>query len=113
MYVPTYQSLSCLYQKLPVYFVVFLVFMIINITRSVIAFLHTASISPYKYPDHAGCLTNPLPSCIVKHHGWERCLVLQIVDSPEPGVVRPQKVDVVRQHRQVQWNRLQDQSNLC
>ena len=67
MYVPTYQSLSCLYQKLPVYFVVFLVFMIINITRSVIAFLHTASISPYKYPDHAGCLTNPGSSACLYH----------------------------------------------
>ena len=45
----------------------------------------------------------------MKHHGWEGRLVLHIVDRPEPGVVRPEKVDVVRQHRQVQWNRLQYQ----
>ena len=61
----TYQSLGCLYQKLPVYFVVFLVFMIINITGTVITFPHAASISSYKYPDPAGCLTNP---------GWAACL---------------------------------------
>ena len=47
--VPTDQSLGCLNEKVPVYFVVLLVFMIINITRSVITFPHTSSISPYKY----------------------------------------------------------------
>lgn len=43
----------------------------------------------------------------MKHHGWEGSLILHIVDRPEPGVVRPQEVDVVRQHAEVQWDRLQ------
>ena len=47
----------------------------------------------------------------MKHHGWERSLVLHVVDGPEPGVVRPEEVDVVRQHREVQWYGLQYQRN--
>ena len=43
----------------------------------------------------------------MKHHCSEGSLILHIVDRPEPGVVRPQEVDVVRQHAEVQWDRLQ------
>ena len=47
----------------------------------------------------------------MKHHGWERSLVLHVVHRPEPGVVRPEEVDVVRQHCEVQWDGLQYQRN--
>ena len=57
----TYQSLSSLDQEAPVYLVILLVFMIVDITRSVVAVLHSSSVRSYKYPDHLPvALTDPL-----------------------------------------------------
>ena len=86
----TYQSLSSLDQKAPVYLVILLVFMIVDITRSVVAVLHSSSVRSYKYPDHLPDWSLVTPACVVKDDGWEGGDVVHIVHSPEPRVVRPQ-----------------------
>ena len=37
----------------------------------------------------------------------ERGEEVHVVDGPEPGVVRPQEVDVVRQEAEVDWSSLE------
>ena len=54
----------------------------------------------------------------MKHDGGEGGEILHIVDGPEPRVVRPEEVDVIRQYGEVQRNCLGYQrrilgGNLC
>ena len=71
--------------------------MIVNITRSVVAFPHAASVSSYKYGDVGVPGYNMgLSACIVEDHSREGGDILHVIYCPEPRMVRPEKVDVVR-----------------